>query len=115
MAIQYYWDNREVAKARVRSYSIRCRDKCNALSAKRRAQKKNAIPSWSTKEDIKSIASLYSISRERTDNTGVAHVVDHIIPLQGREVCGLHTTTNLRVITAEENAAKSNKLLEEHL
>jgi 5-methylcytosine-specific restriction endonuclease McrA len=46
-----------------------------------------------------------------SQTTGERYVVDHIIPLQGEAVCGLHVPWNLRVITQEENLAKSNKLV----
>jgi len=42
--------------------------------------------------------------------TGIQYHVDHIIPLQGENVCGLHIAANLRVIPARDNLAKSNKL-----
>jgi hypothetical protein len=45
----------------------------------------------------------------RTKMTGIEWHVDHIIPLQGKNVSGLHTPYNLQVIPASWNTAKGNK------
>ena len=83
--------------------------KVNANNAKRRAAKINATPIWSTKEDFKQIEAFYIEAQNLTLATGVQHQVDHIYPLQGENVCGLHVPSNLQVLTATENISKSNK------
>lgn len=81
-----------------------------AMNAARRAKLKNASVSWA---DSIAIAAIYKEAAALTTSTGVKHVVDHIIPLNSKLVCGLHCEANLQVITAEENGHKGNKLLPE--
>lgn len=61
---------------------------------------------WANPDAIRQI---YLEARRISQDTGVPHQVDHIIPLQGRLVSGLHVETNLRIITAAENLRKLNK------
>ena len=77
-----------------------------------RASKKKAIPAWANLDTIKEI---YTYSKTLTEETGITHHVDHIIPLQNGRVCGLHVEYNLRVIPSIENLSKNNKLIEELL
>jgi hypothetical protein len=79
-----------------------------AYTRKRDAQKLMAIPRWA---DHGKILVLYEEAARLTKETGVKHHVDHIVPLQGKNVCGLHWEGNLRVIPASENYSKHNKLL----
>lgn len=83
-----------------------------ASDASRRAAKYHATPKWLTKEQKKAIADVYAEAAIRTAETGVSHVVDHIIPLRGKTVCGLHVPWNLRAITSAENSKKGNRLYE---
>lgn len=55
-----------------------------------------------------SIRDFYLLAQKLTYETGVQHEVDHIIPLQGKKVSGLHVETNLRVIPMTENRRKHN-------
>ena len=80
-------------------------DKANALHAKRKAAKLSRTPKWA---DLLKIAEFYKEANRRAKETGVMHSVDHIIPLKGKLVSGLHVHTNLQVITLAQNNAKSN-------
>ena len=77
----------------------------------RRRKHRDATPKWLTRKQKSEIRQLYQIAITMTQTTGEQYVVDHIVPLRGESVCGLHVPWNLRVITQEENLAKSNKLL----
>lgn len=76
-----------------------------ALSAKRRAAEIQRTPSWANHD---SIDAIYIESKRLTKETGIPHHVDHIIPLQGKLVSGLHVETNLKPVPATENLSKSN-------
>ena len=56
------------------------------------------------------VLAFYEQARSLTRSTGVKHEVDHIVPLRGKTVCGLHVPWNLQVITRHENATKYNSL-----
>ena len=101
---EYRTNNPDKVAADLKAWSEANPDKVNAFSAKRRAAKLNRTPAWANQ---KAIADFYLDAQVRTLD-GVEHHVDHIIPLQGKLVSGLHCEANLQVITAQENLAKSN-------
>ncbi len=86
------------------------RDRHNALGAKRHAAKMNRTPPWLTKKHFTEIKEFYIMAKLMTEKTGVAHEVDHIVPLQGETVSGLHVPWNLQVIKRSANRAKRNHL-----
>lgn len=68
-----------------------------------RAQSVRRTPPW---VDLAAIRAFYVEAKRLTVLTGELHVVDHIVPMCGRTVSGLHVHWNLRVIHWRENARK---------
>jgi len=103
-AKEHYKENTELRKQQVMENIKRNPDKYRAIQriaqAKRRSSKLNATVVWANLEKIKEIYMGCPIGYE----------VDHIIPLQGKIVSGLHIENNLQYLTIKENRMKSNKL-----
>lgn len=69
-----------------------------AYNGQRKAKRLKSQPAWA---DQKALDAIY-IARPK------GYEVDHIIPLQGDGVCGLHVPWNLQYLTREENRSKGN-------
>ena len=80
------------------------RAKCAAF----RASKLNATPKWLTKDHWEQIKLFYQHAKECEMLTGDKYHVDHVVPLNGENVSGLHVPWNLQVLPADINIAKSN-------
>ena len=105
--------NLEKCKILVRTWQNTNLDLCAAYSAKRRVSKFNATPKWLTKEQLDEIETFYTKAKELELQNNTKYHVDHIVPIQGETVSGLHVPWNLQVLTAEENLSKGNKLLDD--
>jgi len=81
----------------------------NAANNKRRADKLNRTPKWVTKDDLWMIKEAHELATLRTKLFGFDWHVDHIIPLKGKIVSGLHVPTNLQVIEGKLNIMKNNR------
>lgn len=106
---KYYLENREKILANKREYSKLNRSKKNANEAKRHSRKNQRTPSWLTTEHLKQIEAFFWLSRDLYRITGEVYNVDHIVPLQGKNVCGLHVPWNLQVLPRDLNIKKGNK------
>lgn len=93
-------------KYRIDNQAIR-----NVSHAKRRAAKLQQTPAWADPEAIKdSYLDCAEINlAAKAAGCIEKFVVDHIVPLQGKNVSGLHVENNLQIITASENSSKGNK------
>ena len=78
-----------------------------ALQAKRKSVILQRTPFWDP--DAHLIVAKYQLANMLSQASGTPYHVDHIIPLQGKNVSGLHVFSNLRVIPGVENVKKSNK------
>jgi hypothetical protein len=104
------WRNKNPEKAKLswKKYLDNNRAKIYAIGTKYRLSKMRRTPIWLTETEHWMIEQAYELAVLRTKITGFSWHVDHIIPLQGRLVSGLHTPYNLQVIPGKDNQQKSN-------
>lgn len=109
-ARQHYWDNRGYKLSYLRSWRA---ENPHILVKHRKIRKEKlsvATPDWLTEDHIEEMRQIYLHAKDCRVVTGEIYEVDHIIPLQGKNVCGLHVPWNLQVLPQSVNRSKSNKL-----
>jgi hypothetical protein len=79
-----------------------------------RASRKNRTPTWLTDFDKLKMRCIYSVASMLKRENKEEWEVDHIIPLCGKNVSGLHVPNNLWFIKALENRYKNNKFEVNH-
>ena len=92
-----------------KEYRLRHPDRHSARQSLRRANKINATPLWLTVEQKKEIENFYWLAKDLEKVSCEKYHVDHIVPLNGENVCGLHVPWNLQILPSDLNIAKSNK------
>lgn len=121
--LEWVRNNPDKRKISSKKWRDRNPDKCRELKARwlsknkdialsytsnRRRRVRNATPKWVTDTDMCVMRSMYLECRRISSESGVPHHVDHVIPLKGKNVCGLHVPYNLRIIPKHDNLMKSN-------
>jgi hypothetical protein len=99
-------DNSERFRAIQKKWRDANKDLIAAKAQRRRALQKQCLPPWA---DMDAIKMFFALARRVSRCTGIPHHVDHVVPLQGRHVCGLHVETNLQVLPKALNLAKGNR------
>lgn len=100
--------NKDKIKVKQKRYYSQNKEVFYSYNATRRAISRKAKPSWLTPEQSLSIDSLYYLAKDCQIISGETYHVDHIVPLRGSNVCGLHVPWNLQVIPSDLNAKKYN-------
>lgn len=97
------WDRVIATK---RAWKERNPSSTRADRAYRRCMEHKSCPAWADRAELRR---FYMESRRLTEETGVLHHVDHVLPIRNKHICGLHVPVNLAVIPAGENMRKTNK------
>lgn len=110
-----YYSSNKVAKApenrqRARNWYHNNRSRAIERIRAREADSKLATPKWLTQEQKQLISTFYDHAKDCESVSGETYHVDHIVPLKGENVCGLHVPWNLQVLPADVNIAKSNRV-----
>lgn len=77
-------------------------------AANRYMAKLQATPKWLNAAQKQRTLEIYAATQHLQELTATVYHVDHIVPLRGKTVCGLHVWWNLQPITEQANIAKQN-------
>ena len=105
----YAQENPDVVRKAKKAWRMRNAEAVNAGTAARRASKLNAQPDWLSESQKEEIKTLYWLAKDLKAISGEDYHVDHIVPLRGENICGLHVPWNLQVLPADINCSKGNK------
>lgn len=106
--------NPEKKRAMDKAFTEANRALVTSYKAARRARVLQATPAWLTEVHWVEIRAVYAAAERLTRETKIKHEVDHIVPLQGKNVCGLHVPWNLRAIPKDKNNRRPRVWLSEH-
>ena len=102
---RYAETHRDQLRVKKAAWSAANPGKVTAKAAKYRAAQLQRTPPWA---DLSLIADIYLLAAIYREHAGLEVDVDHIVPLQGKQVSGLHVPSNLQLLSSLANKAKSN-------
>lgn len=102
--------NKEKMTALRKAWRVKNTHKDRAYVRKRQAAKIQRTPNWLTEDDNWLIEETYALAIMRSNMFGFQWDVDHVLPLQGKTVSGLHVPWNLQVIPAVINSSKGARV-----
>lgn len=111
---EYYKSNKE-QRLQYRKHRYECNKQSESIYMKewRQKNRKRVLEYYQTKKEYLRRATPPWVDLSVVSQIYMAcpkgHHVDHVIPLRGKNVCGLHVHTNLQYLTATENLRKNNK------
>jgi hypothetical protein len=105
----YRKDNQHQIKLNQKKWREVNKGKKNSDTALRVASKMQRTPKWLSKEQKKAIKEVYVMAKELETVFPWSQCVDHIVPLRGEKVCGLHVPWNLQILSAKDNMEKGNR------
>lgn len=105
----YREKNKKQINANQKRWRENNKGKKNADTALRFAAKMQRTPKWLTKEQKQEIKQFYVMASELEKVFPWTQCVDHIVPLRGKDVCGLHVPWNLQILSAKDNMEKGNR------
>lgn len=104
--LRYNQKNRIKARQTVKAWRQENPERCQLHRMNYSEAYRNAVPKWLTDQHWSDIRCLYTEAKSQGMH------VDHIIPLQGKTVCGLHVPWNLQLLPPLENIKKGNRIVE---
>jgi hypothetical protein len=105
----YLTKNREKRLIQAKEWAENNKGRANANKKAYKIAKIQACPPWLNEEHHWMIQEAYDLAQTRSEMLGFTWHVDHIVPLRGKKVSGLHVPWNLQVIPGSDNMSKSNK------
>jgi len=105
----YRSKNKKFVNQRIANWAKNNPGKRNAITVKYRTAKTKRALKWLTEEHFEQIQEFYNEATRLTKETGTLYTVDHIVPLQGENVSGLHVPWNLQILTKKDNSSKGNR------